>query len=74
MKQIIGRLLITQKGQTPTSITFVDDITIEAQIKNKEGYISVYNHQVDRFLRHLRFMEDFINLNKVDEELKDWRR
>ena len=74
MQEIIGRLLITQKGYSPTSLTFVGGETIEVQVANEGKYVSVYKRPITNFWRNMRFMTDFINMNKVDEITKDWRR
>ena len=72
--KIIGRLKITQKGYSPTTLTFFDDVVIEAQAKNKGEYVTVYKHSGKKLLTHLNFVEQFIDKNKVDEVLKDWRK
>ena len=74
MKKIIGRFIITQKGYSPTSFTFLDDITIEVQIKNKDKYVSIYKQQVDKLLRDLNWMTQYTDKNEVDKELKSWRK
>ena len=70
--KIIGRLLITQKGYSPQSITFTDNIIIEAQVANKGKYVSVYRRTAKKMLRDLNFMKQFIRRNKVTEVLKSW--
>ena len=74
MKEIIGRLLITQKGYSPTSFTFLDDIVIEAQVENKGKYVTVYKQPADKLLRDLNWIKQFADENRVDEISKDWRR
>lgn len=73
MQEIIGRLLITQKGYSPTSLTFVDDIIVEAQVNNKGEYQTIYRRTAKKLLRDLNFMKQFINQHKVTEASKSWR-
>jgi len=73
MQEIIGRLLITQKGYSPTSLTFVDNIIIEAQVANKGEYVTVYRRSAEKMLRDLGYMKQFINQHKVTEASKGWK-
>ena len=73
-KKIIGRLRITQKGYPVTTFTFVDNITIEAQLPNKGDFVTVYKQEAAELLRDLNWMTQFTDRNRVDEEMKTWRR
>ena len=77
MLKEIGKLILheTINGKDmPTEVNIFDNTEIEVIRKAQGSSVTVYRDSADKFLMNCHFMTQFVNSNKVEEALKEWRK
>ena len=73
----IGEFIIIEEyggGKHETGIELFNPSDVRIVQKEEGAKVTIYENSAEKFLRHLKWMNQFIDLNKLENEMKNWRR
>ena len=70
----IGEIIIEDKGYSPRIESLYDTSEVKVVRIGGNTQHSVYKNIADKLLGHLHWMTQFVKWQRVDDQLKDWRK